>query len=258
MKRAITVTLILVVLIPLVPSAAIAQGLPESDVSIIIHEKVKPSGGEKYESIAKEFIRLLAKHKYSSSWRWAVAEDGTYISAITMPDYGTLDKLWVQYNGIFQKEGDKAKGLIERIGSISNGQSIWFSESRPDLSYVPDNPRVKQNEAGFVRCYRLYLAMGLEAKLDSLMKEYVELFKKHKISTGFNISVNISGDNLPCYVSCFPFLNASDYYSESENMNKIMGKTLTDINRRANSLLRQVDIKNYTPKHDISYIPNKQ
>ena len=143
--------------------------------------------------------------------------------------------------------------LLKGDADTSNGENAWLARSRPDLSYTPENPRLKPGEAQFAHYYFFYIRPDAQAQMDAVLKKFVELFKKHKIGMGFSSGVAITGVNLPFYVVGSGAKSISDYWTESEKNVAICGEEWVALVEELGSILRSMDQLDVTPRPDLSY-----
>jgi hypothetical protein len=62
-----------------------------------------------------------------------------------------------------------------------------------DLSYTPAQPRIKEEEVGFLHWDFFYIEPGKEKEVMALAKEYLELYKSKGISDGYNLWIGDIG-----------------------------------------------------------------
>jgi hypothetical protein len=255
MKKYIAIVIAFALLVPLVSSTAIAQDTPLSQILWVENSKVIPAKAQEYEAALKDWWGLFKKHKFSAPISVSMGADATYNLLIPMPNYATLDKLFAEYQGMLQKESTKAQNVLKRLGDAGNGADYWIAVSRPDLSYIPENPRLKPEEALFVRVNFFYIEPGTEAKMDAVIKKFVSSFKKHKISSGFNYAVAVTGTDLPFYVINSSGKSAADLWTESDKNINALGDEWVTLLGEFNSLLRSSEIYEYTLRPDLAYTP---
>ena len=76
------------------------------------------------------------------------------------------------------------RGRGEAISHIESS----LRRTRPDLSYIPDNPRVPIAEATFIREANLYLRFGTAGDAAEVLEEMGALFEKHNVRGAFFVT----------------------------------------------------------------------
>jgi len=255
MRKLIIIAVTLALLFPLISSTAIAQDVPQSQLYWIQEANVAPSRAQAYEANIKEVVSLFQENKYSTPVSVSMGSNATYAFILSFPDFATIGKVFSEYQTMTQKKEFDA--IFKKDADMSNGENIWLAMSRPDLSYTPENPRLKQGEALFSHIFYFYIRSGAQAQMDAVLKKFVELFKKHKIDMGFSSVVAITGVNLPLYVTGQSAKSASDYWTAYEKNVTICGEEWEILLSELNSILRSADQRDFTQRPDLSYTPEQ-
>jgi hypothetical protein len=126
---------------------------------------------------------------------------------------------------------------------------------RPDLSYVPANPRLKPEEQKYVRLQFYYLVPGKEMEAEAIARDYVALFKQKNVTESFSIYISILGDDLPLLVAAIPAKSPADYAAADERTNSITGAEGRALGQRALAITRRIETREAILRPDLSYPP---
>jgi len=149
------------------------------------------------------------KNKFSTAISVRMLEDSVYQFTLTVPNFTSIDKVYAEYQAIFQKEDGQS--IVSRLGDTSDGQNVWLVMSRPDINYVPENPRLTDDEKDYMHWQKLYFKPGNEAKTDEAFRKYKAIERTitvnyNKIISGKQPELNIPlqpGDTIGCmHVHC--------------------------------------------------------
>jgi hypothetical protein len=141
-----------------------------------------------------------------------------------------------------------ARGIIERIDSS-------IRRTRPDLSYVPDNPRVAIGEVGFFREINIYLPFGSMAEAAGIITQVNALMKRHDIRNAYFVSASVVG-NGPSLRIVTPARDAADFYAESQRQTATLGSEWQALSRQMGALATKIEFTNNIPRQDLAYTPN--
>ncbi len=208
----------MILLVSLLASAGFAADMPKPDLFLIHEEIVKPGAVMAYEAASKDFIAALAEKKLAKAAigadRWAALERRGADATVSYNEFVTM--------------------------------------RRPDLSYVPANPRLKAEEQKFVRLDFYYLVPGKQAEAEAIAKDYIALFKAKNITEPFTIYMDVTGNDLPLLVAGIPAKSASDQSAAEERVNSILGSDVLPLQARAMAITRRFDRRTVVYRPDLS------
>ena len=119
-----------------------------------------------------------------------------------------------------------ARGAPDPANRARTREAIDHIESsirrtRPDLSYLPDNPSVPIAEAMFLREANLYLRFGTGDEAAEIIKEVGALFEKHNVRNGFFVTAQVTGSGPNLRVSV-PARNAAEAFAENQRVIELL------------------------------------
>ena len=238
-------------------SSAFAQDMPKPDLYIVHEEVVKPGSMMSYEGASKDFVNTLAEKKISSpalSWNAYMTNDMHYLYVVRIPNFAAMDSSMAEWDKAKAAVGAARWGDLERRSSEGmSSYSEIVTMRRADLSYMPANPRLKQEEERYVRLDYYYLLPGKQAEAEAVAKDYVALFKQKNIGERYSIFISVLGSDLPLLVAAIPAKSAADLLSADERVNATLGADVRPLQGRAMALTRRFERREAAYRPDLSY-----
>ena len=130
--------------------------------------------------------------------------------------------------------------------------------TRPDLSYVPENPRLKPEEGVYIRWGQCYVKADKTREFEEIMKKWVALFKEKNIGGGFNTFMGEMGTDNPFYFWAEYGKSPADFYTWNEKESEMLGDELMPLWLKTLGLLRKFEGKGGMIRPELSYIPKKK
>ena len=149
--------------------------------------------------------------------------------------------------------GDATTQRIVRVAIKYIDTSI--QSTRPELSYVPDNPRLQPADYGFVHRIKLYLRFGTDAEVSELIQKAIALYRQHNSREVFFASSQVTGRNGPLLVLSFLATDVQDYYAHRQQTIEELGEELLMLRTQVAALCRRIENVNYRIRRDLSYQP---
>ncbi|HYS53852.1 MAG TPA: hypothetical protein VER58_08855 [Thermoanaerobaculia bacterium] len=246
----------MILLVSLLASAGFAADMPKPDLFLIHEEIVKPGAVMAYEAASKDFIAALAEKKLMSSalnWNAYMRDDFHYYYIFSIANLAALDSSQIEWDKAKAAIGADRWAALERRGADATvSYNEFVTMRRPDLSYVPANPRLKAEEQKFVRLDFYYLVPGKQAEAEAIAKDYIALFKAKNITEPFTIYMDVTGNDLPLLVAGIPAKSASDQSAAEERVNSILGSDVLPLQARAMAITRRFDRRTVVYRPDLS------
>jgi hypothetical protein len=147
---------------------------------------VKPGMVTKYEAALKEERALIAEGKSLYPWRAYSSDDFHYYSIVPIKNYADIDA-WDKADEEMRKRvGEERFTTNEKAydGTFEYNR-IGFVYLRADLSYAPEKPRLKPEEANFFYWGLCYVDSAKWDEFIEILKEYVAMYKSKNVASGF-------------------------------------------------------------------------
>jgi len=157
-------------------------------------------------------------------------------------------------------ESERAKpGARDALNRKMGDAAEYYKQATftfsPEISYIPEKPRLKPEEAKFAYWGFCYVMPGREKEFEALFKKIVELCKSKKLTIQFNTFSGGIGTDASLYFYTEFGRTAGDYFMTAEKTDKILGQDITDIWNKVMSLMRKYEIKMGSVRSDLSYAP---
>jgi hypothetical protein len=244
-----------VCIMALAPFASAQQKKPQ--LYFVEDYVVKPSMVATYEAASKDLIATVFQ-PYNWSWplETYVTEDFHYYCVYPIASLTDLDKAFATFNEILGKFGEqKWDALNRKMGDASEYYKQGTFTFSPELSYIPEKPRLKPEEEKFIYWGFCYVMPGREREFEALFKKIVELCKSKKLAIQFNTFVGGIGADSPLYFYTEYGRTIADFFMTAEKTDKILGQEITDIWNKVLSLMRKYEFKTGFVRPDLSFIP---
>ena len=255
MKKALAITCLLFVAVPIFGQIATAAAPPQF---YLIHEEMaRPNMLAQYEANTREFFTLLGEQKVDPKVfgvRLYVTSDLHYLYVAPIANFAGVDSIYQMFNRMSQSAAkDRFADLMRRGNAALYSWNDFVALRRDDLSYAPATPRLKPEERRFVHYQFYYLDGSRIPEAEQVAKDYVALFKSKNIGDGFTIFDVVTGNDLPLWVIASTGKSAADYYSNDEKINAVLAGADRPLQARALAVTRKYEVKDGMARPDIAY-----
>jgi hypothetical protein len=218
---------------------------------------VKPAMVAQFEAALKETVTTLFK-AYGWPWPFQVyaTEDFHYYILYPFESITEIDKgfsIWYEMVGKFGEQ--KWDVLNKKMGDTTEYIKQGTVTLSPELSYVPERPRLKPEEMKSVYWGFCYVLPGREKDFEAQTKKIVALYQAKKISEGFKTWIGGMGTELPFYFFSMTAKSPADMFVTDEKTTKLLDPEATAIWNAMLKLMRKFESKMGTARPDLSYIP---
>lgn len=245
---------------PLLPALALAvAALPlsaQQQPYLVLHQEVvKPSMVAQYEAASKDFIAMVKAHKDKMphfSFECLMSPDFVYTYVLQIPNMGGMDVINAEFGAMAQAAGHAYLDLNKRSGAATDHIRESVVQLAPELSYRPEQPRLKPEEAKY-RGYSLYYVIpGREPEADQVAADYVKLYKSKNIAEGYGLYKAVLGPELPLYAVAIAARDAADYAAENAKLQETLGAEGRALAARAMALTRRFEVREAIARPDLS------
>ena len=224
-----------------------AQPNQESQLLSILELSVKPGMIDEYEAGRKRVIERWAENDFSFPAQISVDDSGVYRQVSFRGGWADFER-YDQENQALPGDFPAATAAVDHVR-----QSIL--RTRPDLSYVPANPRFPNSEAAFIRYVFIHLQPGQQAAAAETMRQISALRRRHDIQDGIIVTSSVVGHDSPMLLLRFHARDVEDYYAQRREIQERLGDEFTTLVRRMGQLARRIETSNNVWRRDLSYQP---
>ncbi len=218
---------------------------------------VKPSMVAQFEGALKEAYNTIFT---PNAWPWSIetysTEDFHYYLLYRFENMADIDKAFAAFAEILGKIGvEKWDILNGKMGDATEYYKQGTVTLSPELSYSPETPRLKPEEAKLVYWGFCYVLPGREKEFEAQLKKIVALHYAKKVLQGFNGWIGGLGTDLPLYFYSETAKSGADLFLASEEAMKLIDPEATRIWNSMLALMRKFESKMGSFRPDLSYAP---
>lgn len=257
MKSKIIFTVVLLMGLGFVFTAAQAEE-QKSALLLVEEQIVKPAKIAELEDSLKEMVAFCVEHNYP--YGWETISDDNYRYYYVMPIKGLAD-IDIQMKAgaeLGKKVGEPWQALMKKYLGTYEYARLNVIRTRPDLSYVPENPRLQPDEGVYIRWGMCYVKADMTKEFEEIMKKWVVLFKEKNIGDGFNTFIGEMGTDNPFYFWIEKGKSPVDFFAHSEKAMETLGDEAMPLWMKTLSVLRNFESKGGMMRPELSYFPKKK
>lgn len=234
--------------------AARAQA-PENQLYWASEIVVEPAKSADFEGVLKDWLAFYVENKYPWSYTVYRTEDFHYYILSPMKDTAGLGEMMKTDMELAAKGGPKYEALMKKTGSSYAFMNSDLVILRNDLSYVPEAPRVRTEDARFI-CWDYYYGIpGRDMEAEQVAKEWQALYKSKNIPDGFLNYMLVMGPDLPLTVGARWGKDAADFNASDESLRKTAGDAYTALANKTMALCRKYERRMGYRLDALSYWP---
>jgi hypothetical protein len=225
----------------------------------VVDVLVKPSMISKYEAAVKLMVSLYSQHNTPYPFYAFLADDMKYHFLSPVENLADVDKMFKFDMELEKKMGEEKMKEIEELGAGAYEYAhTYMIYHRPDLSYTPQNPRLKSQEANFRHLIYYYIRPDKEKEFQEILKKFVSQPKLKSINDGYDIYFGGIGMNTPACLIALSGKSAADFETHYEKIWGILGDEAMMMVQELVGMARGLDIKTAWFRPDLSYIPEEK
>jgi hypothetical protein len=238
-----------------VSGSIIAQQEMKDQLYWVREEIVKVEKWDQYEETSMQWVEMMTGAGLDFPYmRASQRNDGHYYYLFPLSNYADIDKFPEKFSSAIEKIGkDKwAEFMVKNESSMDYHKDFivkWLAVQ----SYVPKEPRIKPEEAGFI--HWIFFKFKIEKKKEVLdvIAEWKALYEKNNMSDGWSVwSIELGEQNNMMALSESAKDAASFYANMEENSSKLKEEEQKLWAKLAANLLT-VEEKYGQPRADLSY-----
>jgi hypothetical protein len=254
MKKKFPFAVLFMFLLSLVSSSLISQN--ETQMILSFEDNVKANKVIQYEEVAKKQIALLKKYDFKFPFGVYVTDDNYYLWNTPIENLGAADDV-IEELGKFEtnlKENNEID-LQKAYKDLYNSMMIRTIVFSPALSYIPDEPRLKDEEAVYQRIFYCYLYPGENMEFYNKNIQYVKYFKEANVNSGFKTFYGALGWEMPLIIYVESYKNEMDLLTTREEIFKEIDPKISELWQDMQQHIKRMETKICLYRPDLSYIP---
>jgi len=224
----------------------------EAKLFFVREVTVKPSKVMDYFEGTKELMAQIKEHNFPYPINVFRCNDFTFQFIVPLENTADIQVLGDTMNELMAKiapeQGQKIQKLLDGTSECREDGLIAL---RPDLSYKPENPRLKPEEINFQSWTFTYLLPGKEQALEEMSKKYKAIYQAKNIPDGFLVYEVIMGKEQPLYILVQNAKNPGDYFST--DYSEALGEEAAALQGKLWSVIRKVEYRQAWIARNLSY-----
>jgi len=186
-----------------------------------------------------------------SSWT-----DGqfTYYFFYPVNSYNEKDDIYNELGKAIELQGND---WINRMFSTLDNHTTWFIRRDPELSYNPENPRLKDGEAIFAIWDMWFVDPAKDSEFRQTAKKLTEMLRSADFRDNVNLLIGDLGYEATAYLWTLYGKSPADFWTENEKLWEILGEDGQKLNQKALTLLKKREFKQFWYMKELSYDPDE-
>jgi hypothetical protein len=259
MRGKASIILMVCLLAVLCASASWAQAEDVEQKSQLIWMReiaVKPSMASEYVEAMKDYIALCKEQNYP--FPFSVWGDGNfnYFYVYPVDDYQGPMTIYDASSEMLKKWGvEKAQNYENAMRTSISSYKDYFVEYLPAYSYIPENPRLKDEDMNYAIWDIVHIPLDKEAEYLKLVKEGISLMKNKNIDEPLLFYSGRLGTKRPFYFSLGFGKDAADFWTANEKMWEQLGEEGGELYQKFMKLITKREFKQFWQIKSLSYQP---
>ncbi len=247
------------VMILMASAFTFAQDEPK-DVLYMVHKDViKANMVKQYEKAVNELYDQFKAHNFGMQIQFASSTDeNEYFFLTPISSYADLDKTDAIWEELYKKAGEETMSAIDKqFEGCYEHHNNYVIRLNTELSYIPENPRFKPEDANFIHWDYYQIEEGKEQQAIEFAKKFKELWTNNNVGDGYNLWMADIGHDLGLIVITQSAINAVDFYQQGERLMETMGDEINKLNEDFMKLTRVFRHLNGKPHPEWVYTPSE-
>lgn len=211
-----------------------------------------------YEAYAKEVLELATKYNFPFSYSLFSTNDYYYYYSFPMKNFADVDNFNKALAEWFKQIGEEeSQEMMKRALGTYAYERIYLFRHAPDMSYMPEKPRLKPEEEKFFYIGRCFIQPGKEKEVAENFKKFVSLYKGEGADLGWDTFIGDVGEKMPLFYYVMWGKDAAEFWSHSKEVEEIVGEEGGKLWEETLTYLRKYDFKMGMYRKELSYAPKK-
>ncbi len=242
----------------LMPASLAAQEDAAPTWWAVFTEQVAPADVAAFEEASAAMYEMIE----------ATAPDDMVYYTLSGPETGYMYAIPMESYEQFMEIGQKWEGMVEEVGrekwmemdaagsEFVTSRSMTLYIERPDLSYVPESPRLT-TEAPMRHYDYVYPIPGKEQEVEASLREWVQLYGAENVDSGWMVYQAFTGEDLPLYVIGTLAMDRGDYEADGDRLDELFGDADDALWKKTSALLRKFDHNDAWFRPELSLLPDE-
>lgn len=225
---------------------------------LVSEEVVIPGMDAQYREVNKELLTLCKETNFPFSFNLWTTGDYRYYLWYPVESMNDLQKIESAWDSLVTRYGIEK---FDRFNDCVEYAQTGFVMTRPDLSYMPDNPRLKEDEEMYCYYEKFYLKRGYTLTVETLIKDLNKISSESKLDRPVYFAEGVIGYENPVLLLSTFGKDRNDYFNHDKAYwDNLPEQTRETINKWFEELMkyaRKYEYKEVWWVKDLSYSPGK-
>ncbi len=254
MKRNISTFIIALLLATIGSTGANAQAENNGQLWFCWEATLIPARLNEFIELQVEFRTHFKEANFSypiSAWT-----DGMFHYYIFYPvkDYNEKDDI---YAALWEAADLWGMDRMNKMWETVETHNTFYIRNIPELSYVPENPRLKDGEGIFAIWDMHFVEPAKDAEYRRAAKKYSEMLKGAGFGDYVNLHIGDLGYEATAYLWTLYGNSIADLWTENEKLWETLGEEGQEHNQKTLSLLKKREFKQFWYVKKLSYTPDE-
>ncbi len=235
-----------------------SQTTPPPQLYLMADTRVEVAKAQDYEAALKDLIAALGKHGFPVRFDTYSTDDSHYYIIYGLESYAGVDRWKTAWSDLAKKMGpDAFEALRRRMAAAELETDFRFWRFRTDISFLPQNERLRPEEIGYYTWDYVWLLPETEAEFEDLNKEWIALSRSHGARDPFLTYAGDLASGGPVYCWFEYGKSAADYAQAEEKFWTSLGDEGAALSKRTRALIKRMESKTGRYRPDLSYAPGR-
>jgi hypothetical protein len=258
MERARPAGLIAPLVLALSSLGAAQTTPPPPPLYLMADIQVEVAKASDFETALKDLLAALDEHGFPVRFDTYATDDSHYYVVYGVEDHAGVDRWKAAWSDLARKIGPEAfQALSRRMAAAELGRDYRFWYFRADISFLPQQERLKPGEIGYYTWDFVWLAPGTEAEFEALNKEWIALSLAHGALDPFLTYAGDLASDGPVYCWFEYGKSAADYALAEEKFWTSLGEEGAALSKRTRALILRMESKTGRYRPDLSFAPGR-
>ena len=255
--KTLKITLLLLSMLLLCPMNTKAQDQSEIKMYRVHEDQIKLSMVSEYESIVKELVAMLNKHKLSDlHWITLASSDSKYRYVSPIKNMADLDKpSWIR--DLAEKEGkETVYALFDRMDKCYDTELDYILRLDDELTYMPEGFNQTPEGENYRKNHMLYVSPGNRNIVREKMKAVKDFSAKKGSKVSYRVYRSGFGADGEYYMVAIAAKDAEHYAKRSKEDQEILGDERKKVMGELWSNLLKYEVIEGWIRPDLAYSSN--
>lgn len=239
---------------------ALAQEEPKDQLYWIREEVARVDMWQQYEETSKQWVEMMTGAGLDFPYmRASQRDDGHYYYLLPLSSYADIDKFPEKFGSAIEKIGkEKWAEFMKKNESSMDYNKDFIAKWKADYSYIPKEPRIKQEEAGFI--HWIFFTFKLEKRDEVLdvIAEWKALYEKNNIPDGWSTWLIEVGEKNNMIAMTEFAKDAQSFYSAMKENSEKMKAEEEKLWAKFSANVISIEQKFGKPRPDLGFVKKSE